>query len=228
MNVQQCFSPDFLKFYKDLAANNDRDWFLANKSRYEQSVKHPFEGFVKELIDAMRHRDPGFDVQPKDAIFRINRDVRFSKEKTPYKLCSSAIISKGGKKDHVSPGLYVELGPEKVAVYGGVYMPDKEQLQAIRNHIADNLVEFEQLLLQKDFVSSFGTLRGDRNKILPAEMRAVAVQQPLLFNKAFYFYAHLPAESVLQNDIVTRVMSLHQIGTPMAEFLYTPLRQAGI
>jgi uncharacterized protein (TIGR02453 family) len=224
MNEPQYFTPAFLKFYKDLAANNDRDWFQANRGRYEKSVKLPFEGFVTELIEAMKLSDPALDLQTKDAIFRINRDVRFSKDKTPYKLCSSAIISKGGKKDHVSPGLYVELGPEKVAVYGGVYMPDKEQLQAIRNHIAGHLEEFGRLLIHDEFVSSFGTLHGERNKIISPDLRPMAERQPLLYNKAFYFYAHLPAETVLQKDIISRVTRLYEAGRPMADFLYTPLK----
>lgn len=224
MNEQLSFTPDFLKFYRELAANNDRDWFQANRKRYEESVKQPFEVFVGELLLRMQEVDPAIDMQPKDAIFRINRDVRFSRDKSPYKLCSSAIISRGGKKDHVSPGLYIELGPEKMAVYGGVYMPEKEQLAAIRKHIADNLGKFSQLLDDEGFKSTYGTLRGNRNKVLPKEFRDAAEQQPLLYNKAFYFFTHLPAEEVLRPGLVDRVMGLRDVGTPMSEFLYEPMK----
>jgi len=216
-------TPDFLQFYKDLAANNNRDWFLANKKRYETSVKAPFEAFVQQLIALLKEENPAIDLLPKDAIFRINRDVRFSKDKTPYKLCSSAIVSVGGKKDHISPGLYMEVGPEKVAVYGGIYMPEKEQLEAIRRHIIANATQFEALLNSKDFVETYGTLHGDKNKLLPKEFQEAAKQQPLVYNKAFYFYNHMKAESALKNDFAAQVILRYKAGKPMADFLFSAL-----
>lgn len=216
-------TPDFLQFYKDLAANNNREWFVANKKRYEASVKAPFEAFVQEIIDLLKKENPAIDLQPKDAIFRINRDVRFSKDKTPYKLCSSAIVSVGGKKDHISPGLYMEVGPEKVAVYGGIYMPEKEQLEAIRKHISANAAQFEALLKDKDFVETYGTLHGDKNKLLPKEFQEAAKQQPLIYNKAFYFYNHMKAEAALKNDFTSQVMLRYKVGKPMADFLFAAL-----
>ncbi|MCB0818301.1 MAG: DUF2461 family protein, partial [Flavobacteriales bacterium] len=80
------FTADYQRFFKDLAAHNDRDWFHANKKRYETSVKKPFEAFVQELIDRMGKLDKQYRITPKEAIFRIHRDVRFSNDKTPYKL----------------------------------------------------------------------------------------------------------------------------------------------
>jgi len=224
MNEPLPFTPDFLQFYRDLAANNDRDWFQANKKRYEGSVKQPFEVFVGMLIERMREDDPGLDISAKDAIFRINRDVRFSRDKTPYKLCSSAVISRGGKKDTVSPGMYIEAGPEKLAVYGGVYMPEREQLAAIRNHIAGNLQRFGKLLNDQAFSSVYGTLHGEKNKVIPKELRDAADKQPLILNKAFYFYTHLPSEDLLRPDIIDRVIGCQRAGRPMAEFLAEPLR----
>lgn len=224
MNEPFPFTPDFLQFYRDLAANNNRDWFHANKPRYEQSVKQPFEAFIALLIEQMRADDPTLDIYPKDAIFRINRDVRFSKDKSPYKLRSAAVIARGGRKDTVSPGMYIEAGPEQLAVYGGVYMPDKEQLTAIRGHIATNLERFDKLVNDELFASVYGTLRGDRNKVLPKGLKEVAERQPLIFNKAFYFYTQLPAEEILQLDIIDRVLDYQRAGRPMAEFLTEPLR----
>ena len=224
MNEPLPITPDFLQFYRDLAANNDRDWFHANKKRYESSVKIPFEGLVTVLIQRMREDDPALDISPKDAIFRINRDVRFSKDKSPYKLRSAAVIARGGKKDTVSPGMYFEAGPEHLAVYGGVYMPDKDQLSAIRTHIAANLDRFNDLLHDESFSSVFGSLHGERNKIIPKELRDAAEQQPLIFNKAFYFFTHMPSEDILTPDIVDRLLERQRAGRPMAEFLTEPLR----
>jgi len=220
MSQATIFSPDFMQFYKDLAANNDRDWFLANKKRYESSVKQPFETFIKLLIARMKVEQPTLDPDPKNAIFRINRDVRFSKDKTPYKLQSSAIISPGGKKDMVSPGLYLEVGPEKVAVYGGIYMPEKPQLEAIRAHLAANLDQFDQFLQAKEFKQVFGTLHGEKNKKLPPELQAAAAKQPLIYNKGFYFFHHMPAETMLAPDFIDQVLQRYAVGKPMAEFLF--------
>ncbi len=223
MNETSFFSPDFLQFYRDLAAHNDRDWFHANKARYEQQVKRPFEMFVDACITEMRRKDPSLTLETKDAIFRINRDVRFSKDKTPYKLCSSAVIARGGKKDTTTPGIYLELGPEKMAVYGGVYMPDKHQLGAIRNHIALNLERFSSLLNDPGFSSIYGTVHGERNKLLPKELQEAAKKQPLLFNKAFYFYTQMPAEEILSPTLVETVMMKRAAGVAMSEFLFEAL-----
>lgn len=223
MNEQTFFTPDFMQFYRELAANNDRDWFQSNKKRYERSVKEPFEVFVTHLIERMKQADPTLTITAKDVIFRINRDVRFSKDKTPYKLCSSAIITKGGKKDTMSPGMYIEMGPEKIAVYGGIYMPDKEQLKTVRTHIASNLSRFSALLADPEFKSTYDTLRGDQNKILPKDLQEAAKQQPLIFNKAFYFYSILPTELTLSSELPERIMACQRAGQPMAEFLFEPL-----
>jgi len=219
----QHFSPDFTQFFKDLAAHNDRDWFNANKKRYEQSVKKPFESFVQELIDLLQTVDKGVNIAPKDAIFRIHRDTRFSADKTPYKLNTGAIISAGGKSDHLKPGLYVELGPEKLAVYGGIYMPDKDQLAAIRNHISGNLKKFDALLSDADFKRVFGTLHGEKNNVLPKELKDAAAKQQLIYNKSFYFYAHLPAEDVTRPDLARTMFDMHLTGRAMADFLYQPV-----
>lgn len=152
------FTPDYLKFYKELASNNNKDWFDANRERYHKSVKEPFEQFVNELIIAVQKKDKDINIGAKDCIFRINRDVRFSKDKTPYKIRSSAIVSPGGKKGKSNPGFYFELGPENVGIYGGAYFPDTDELLRIRTYIAKNLKTFEGLINDKKFRKYFGEL----------------------------------------------------------------------
>ena len=179
------FSKDFLQFFKELAANNHKEWFDLNRKRYEKEVKKPFSNFVGDLISAVAKDDPLVNIEPKDAIFRINRDVRFSKDKSPYKIQVSAVVGPGGKKDKTSPGIYVELTPEHVRVYGGVYITDKDQLNDIRTHILENLKEFDGIIHEKGFVKYFGEIRGEQNKIIPKEFKDAAETQPLLFNKQF-------------------------------------------
>ena len=98
------FTKDFIGFFSDLENNNNRDWFHENKKRYETSVKGPFESLVSALISELSKVYPEMTITPKDAIFRINRDIRFSKDKSPYKTHMAALISPGGKKDKTTSG----------------------------------------------------------------------------------------------------------------------------
>ena len=93
------FTNEYFAFFKELAGNNNKDWFDANRKRYEEHVKDPFKHFLQDLINAIKVLDDRIDLTPNQAGFRINRDIRFSKDKTPYKLNRSAIISPGGTKN---------------------------------------------------------------------------------------------------------------------------------
>ena len=151
------FKADFLQFFIDLAANNHKDWFDENRKRYESTIKNPFKTFVQLIIDEIALLDPNFKgVEAKDCIFRINRDIRFSKDKTPYKLSVSAVVAPEGKKSKAINGIYFEFGPEYVRVYGGIYEIDKEDLLSVREGIAANMKAFKQLYDSTDFKSTFG------------------------------------------------------------------------
>ncbi len=213
------FTKDFLAFLNDLAANNDRDWFKANKKRYETSVKEPFEAFVAEMIDRIGADDKRIVLTPKEAIFRIYRDTRFSKDKTPYKTQASAIISPGGRKQiHTPGGVYIQFGAENCRIYGGVYRPDTKQLQLIREHIASNLKAFDKLINEKDFKKKFGTIRGEQHKRIPKEFRGVAAAQPLIANKSFYYFAELKPSQITRKDLPEKVMEYYYTSKPLASF----------
>ncbi|HOY29456.1 MAG TPA: DUF2461 domain-containing protein [Flavobacteriales bacterium] len=213
------FTPDFNKFFIDLAPNNNKEWFDANRKRYEQSVKEPFEAFVAEVIKQVAKVDPKVNITPREAIFRINRDVRFSKDKAPYKSRMSAVVAAGGRKDHSTGGIYFELGPENVAFYGGQYMPEKEQLQGIREHIAANLARFKKLRTAKAFVDRFEGIQGERNKIVPKEFKEAALKEPLIANKQFYFMAELPPSTVSDPKLVQILLDHYKAMKPMNDFL---------
>lgn len=214
------FTEDYLQFFKDLAANNNRDWFHANKKRYEQSVKNPFSEFVQAVIDKTSAIDKRFDIETKKAIFRINRDIRFSKDKTPYKLNCSAVIAPGGRKEGIGiPGLYLEAGPEHFRIYSGIYMPEKDVLYQIREYIINHSEQLNKLISDEEFVAKFGEIRGDKNKVLPKEFKEAAQTQPLLFNKQFYFFASLEPETVLRDDLMEIVMDHFHASEPMRQFL---------
>lgn len=215
----QYFSPDFLQFFKELAANNHKDWFDLNRSRYEREVKTAMQIFVQDLIQEVAKKDKKIKIGPKDAIFRINKDVRFAKDKSPYKLNTSAIISPEGKGDKDYPGLYIELGPEYVRVYQGAYMIETAKLDQLRKYIAKNLSTFNKLVTDKKFMNHFGTILGDQQVRLPKELKEKAEKQPLLLNKQFYWYAELEPEECLKKDFLKKVMKNHEVGKPLLDFI---------
>lgn len=203
----------------DLAANNHKDWFDQNRSRYEIHVKKPFAVFTQALIDHLAVQYPIFkNLLAKDCMFRINRDIRFSKDKTPYKLMCSAVVSPEGKKSTAINGIYFELTPEHVRVYGGVYEINKESLQELREGIASNLADFNNLITHPHFVAFYGNIHGEKNKVLPSELKAVGLEQPLLFNKQFYFYATFPAALMLEDQLLDTLLKAYEIGRPLETF----------
>ena len=218
------FTPDFLHFFAELTENNDRDWFNANKSRYDKSVKKPFEKLVADLIDRLQAIHPSMAITPKDAIFRIYRDTRFSADKTPYKNHTSAIFAPGGKKDFQSPGMYLEMNNEHTRIYSGVYMPDKEVLQRIREAIASEPARFRSLIEAPAFKESYGEIRGDKNKRLPSEFVEAAATEPLLYNKAFYYFHQFPPETALHDDLVELIIAAYLKAKPVSDFLAEAMR----
>ena len=213
------FTPDYLEFFKELAANNHKEWFDENRKRYETVVRDPFKGFITELITEIAKSDPELGIEAKDAIFRINRDIRFSKDKTPYKLNNSAIISPEGRKNKNHPGVYVEFGPEKLGFYGGIYMPSPEETQRVRTYILNHLEELQSVLNDPGFQKAFSEVHGEKSKRIPSEFGKAAGEQPLLWNKQWYYYAHLSPEVILSDDLMQVILDLRDKAMPMQEYL---------
>lgn len=213
------FDKAFLDFYRELAENNHKQWFDANRKRYEQVVKQPFRLFVKDLIQQMRFFDPELYVEPRDVVFRVNRDVRFARDKSPYKNHAAANIARGGRKDE-RPGFYVHFGAEEVIIGGGCYWLSTQQLQAVREVIADQLPEFQNITQDNGFQSYWGTIQGDQHKRLPKEFKDVYEAEPLIANKQFYTWRSLEPELILRNDLMEVTMAFYMALKPLNDFLY--------
>ncbi len=213
------FTPDYLQFFKDLAGNNNREWFHQNKTRYDASVKKPFEVFVEDLIKTVQKHDKSIQIKPSEAIFRINRDIRFSKEKTPYKLNASAVIAPGGRKSTGSSGLYVECGPEKLALASGVYSPEKEQLQNIRELIAKKPSNLMDILADKSFKKIWGELQGEKNKILSPEFKKAGEKCPWIYNKQFYTWVELNPKFITSDKLMDTVLEHYIAAKALSQFL---------
>jgi len=213
------FTQEFLSFFIELAPNNNKDWFDLNRKRYETHVKKPFVVFVQHIISELTKIDSNFsNVEPKDCMFRINRDIRFSKDKSPYKMMMSAVVSSEGKKSKSIDGIYFELGPEHVRVYGGVYEADKEDLNKIRTGISENLTEFQKLYQDEHFVSTFGSILGEKNKVLAKELKDSAINETLLYNKQWYFYAQFEPEKILEENFDQLILDCYKVARPIEQF----------
>ena len=151
-----------LRFLKNLKKNNNKPWFDTNRKLYE-AAKVDFAGFIQSVINKQGQKDATIkDLIAKDCMFRINRDIRFSKDKSPYKTNFGASINKGGRKAFDAAGYYFHLEPGNSFVGGGIYMPMPEHLKKVRQEIDYNLKDFKKILSAKKFKTVYGDIsRGD-------------------------------------------------------------------
>ncbi len=212
-----------LNFLKDLTKNNNREWFQDNKKRYEKDLQKPFENLIGNIIHEIQKIDPTVIVTPKQAIFRIYRDTRFSKDKSPYKTHVGAIISPGGTKAKEYPGMYIHVEPGMLMLGGGAYFLENQSLYQLRQFITLNVKRFENIISDPDFVIKYGELKGEKNKRLPVEFSEIAEKQPLLYNKQFYYMAELDPQNVLRKDCVSLVMEYYHAAKPLHDFLVEAL-----
>lgn len=195
------FEIGFFEFFIELSSNNQKNWFDDNKKRYETEVKMPFLQFVERLIELMIQENSDYaGLTAKECVFRIYKDTRFSKDKTPYKTFCSASLHIGGRKTMWPGGIYFELGAESCSVYSGVYLPEKEDLYKLRSNLAAHPQRLNQVISEPTFIKTFGKVLGEKNKILPPEFKSAAIEQPLIYNKQFYVQHEFEPEIALEPD----------------------------
>lgn len=216
------FTSKFNGFFIELAAHNNKEWFDANRQRYHKDVKAPFEAFIGGLIEAISPLQPGIDPDPKPHIFRINRDIRFSKDKTPYKLQRAAYLSPYGKKDPYFSGFYLQFGPEHLFFGGGVYQPAPAQLMQVRRHIANHWKEFQALTKAPAFVNYWSGLHSeDRSKrINDKDLMAFSEAHPLLLQKQFFFQNTMPAEAITSKTLLDETADRFKAALPLMQFFH--------
>lgn len=216
-------SADYVAFFRGLEKNNTSAWFAAHKEDYEQHVKKPFEALVAVMIARIAKLEPDVKIGPRDAISRIHKDVRFSKDKTPYNVHLSANISPYGKKNKAWPGFYFQVGT-KLAVYGGAYALETPELARVRKAIVKDKAGFAKVCKGKAFTKAFGGIQGEKNKVLPPELRAAAEKEPLVANKQFYFRAELDPKWITSPKLEDELMKLHAAAADMTAWLRLALR----
>jgi uncharacterized protein (TIGR02453 family) len=217
------FTPTFQKFVKDLSANNSTQWFNDNRKTYEKEVKQPFNLFVHEMINRIQTHEPEIQIKPADAIMRINKDIRFSKDKIPYNTYVAANISPYGKKDKGYPGFYFQFSPEKIVVVGGSYVFEPDALKRVRTYIAEHPKEFSKAYNNPEFKKYFKKIQGEANKRIPEEFQEAAGKEPLIANKQFYYMAELDASLLQKEKLADELMKYYLAGKEMNGFLRAAL-----
>ena len=208
----------FVTFLEELSRNNNKEWFDLNRKTYIKEVKEPFKKLVEQMIEYVSADNPDIVLEAKNAIFRINRDIRFSKDKTPYKTHLGAAIAQGGKKS-VQPGFYVHLSYDKMQLGGGAYNLDKEALKKVRSEIMYEEAAFLKAINDKNFIAHYGTIKGAKNKILPADFKEAAKEQPLLFNKQFYYMTDLSVKNITAPNLLDLMIEYYEAGKKFNQFI---------
>jgi len=214
-------SKNTFQFLIDLKENNNREWFTANKKRYE-TAKTEFELFLDQLIVEISRFDESINhVSAKDCVFRIYRDVRFSKDKSPYKVHLGAYITSAKKKTeiHDKAGYYIQLAPGDSMIAGGAYLPQGAWLQAIRQEINYNSEEFIRLLTDGQFSKYFGAIQGEKLARPPKGYAADHPDIELLKHKSFLAMHTCTDKQVLADGFIVHSVAVCKAMAPFNRFL---------
>ncbi len=205
---------DFLYLLKE---NNNRDWFQANKNLYEDA-RSDFEQFVEFLIPVIQSFDPRIgNLLAKQTMFRIYRDVRFSKDKTPYKTYFGSYIAPGGRKS-IQCGYYMHIEPGNCFLAGGAHRPQGEHLKNIRSEIYYNLKEFEDTINDETFKKTFGQIVGEKLKRPPKGFPADFEGVELLKFKDFTIFHQIDEKQLLSKDFGNHAVNIFKKMKPLNDF----------
>lgn len=207
-----------LSFLEDLALHNNKPWFDSHRGAYEKA-RVSFEQFVAFIIDEFRAADDLRDLSPKDCISRIYRDLRFSKDKSPYKTNMWATIAPGGKKTS-RMGYHVAIQPHgRSMIAGGLWEPDAEKLAKFRMAIDRDASEFKQITTAKPFVDNFGSIKGDMLKSVPKGYDRSNPEIEILKLKQIVVVHNYTDNQVVADDFPALVISGCQAMRPFLDYL---------
>ena len=212
------FPKEGVKFLSQLKKNNNREWFNKHKTTYEECLKLPLQSLVASLQPLMAKIAPEFDFNPRRSPFRIYRDIRFSKNKQPYKTHVSAAFSPKGRWDS-GACYYVEVAPGAVYVGGGIYMPDSRQLKLIRAAIAENSKEFLSIVGSDLFKKRFGSIEGAKLQRMPLGFPADHMMGEWLKYKQFFAGVEWKEDLCYSPKFVNKIADAYDDLLPFIRFL---------
>ena len=220
------FSPEAIQFLADLAANNDRAWFQPRKADYERLLKGPLEALVAALAERFEARGIPLQADPKRSPFRIYRDTRFSKDKSPYKTNVGAsfpwIENRVADDPAHGNGAYFHFQPGEMYAGGGMWMPDRPRIEALRQAVLEDPDRVRSALEDPSFTSMFGSVRTHEElKRVPSGYPADHPMAHLFRWKDLVFSRRLTDDEVLSPDLPDLLAETYAAGVPVFRFLAT-------
>jgi uncharacterized protein (TIGR02453 family) len=216
-----------LQFIKDLEQNNDKSWFDANRKRYD-AARADFEEFITNLITEFSKYDNEIGwLKAKDCIFRINRDIRFTKDKSPYKNHMGASLNKAGRQSHFSDYYFHCQPGGKSLVGGGLWLPEAKDLKKVRQEIDYCWEEFEGLIRGKDFVKQFGDLEKKEFSLTrpPKDYDKDNPAIEYLKMKSIMCFRYLTDEELTSKDLLKKIVDAFRALVPLVRFMNRALEE---
>jgi uncharacterized protein (TIGR02453 family) len=217
------FSNDALKFLRGLKRNNDRVWFEARRGVFEKELKEPMLRLIGEVNEAMAEFAPMHVRPPQKIMMRIYRDIRFAKDKRPYKTHVSAWWVRDGLQKTSGAGFYFHVSPEETVIAAGVYMPEREQLLAIRRYLAEHHEEFQRLMKGKKLRSLMKENDGHALSRAPKGFPEDHPAINLLKNRQWGVSVRLTGERATKKTLVKDLVERFRAAAPVIAMLNAPL-----
>ena len=218
--------PEGLAFLRALARHNDREWFTPRKAVFEAELKEPMLAIIRKVTDAMTAFAPYFVRPAEKCLFRIYRDTRFSNNKLPYKTHVAAWWSRQGMEKTSGAGYYFHISDKEVVVAAGAYMPEKDQLAAIRHWLLDNHAEFRKALQRAAVRKAFSEFEGNALTRPPKGFPKEHPALDLIQFRQWGLAATLPAAAALEPGFAATLIRHFKLAAPVVDALNTPLAAA--
>jgi uncharacterized protein (TIGR02453 family) len=213
--------PQTIKFLKQLTRNNNKPWFDSHRAQYE-AARIDFSNFIQLIIDGIQKSDTTITgMTSKECMFRINRDIRFSKDKTPYKNNFGASIKRGGKKSPYA-GYYFHCSPGTSFIGGGLWMPEAEHLKKLRQEIDYNWEEFQSIIKEKNFKKIYGDIYQGEDQKLTKVPKGYDNDNPAieyLKLKSFIAETRIEDDELVKSSLHKKTVAAFEALQPLLEFI---------
>lgn len=213
------FSPKALTFFRQLSKNNDRDWFAANKKTYVELVETPMLELVAAVGEGIRPFAGDYVREPKKHLYRIYRDTRFAKDKTPYKLHLGAQYQHPRVTKNLGAGLYFHVSHTELCIAGGIYMPGPDELAALRSAFLADQRPFRKLIADRSLLKLMGQPTSQSLAKVPKAFDAGHPAADLLRLKQFYFYVDLDPKLATTPKVTTEIVRHFKALAPLIHYL---------
>ncbi len=226
MSSSPRFPEEGLKFLRALKRNNRREWFQAHREEYEKYVRGPMMDFVLALREEFARWAPEMVADPAFSLYRIYRDMRFSKDKSPYKTHTAAVFPRRGLSKNAGAGLYFHVAPDETVIGGGIYMPGPQELLAVRRHIAEHYRKYRSIVESPEFRRLFRDWENARLQRVPRGFPPDHPAGEYLKQKQFIAGCDFPAEFAASPRFYPTLVDRLRKMLPFVRFLNQPLLRA--